>query len=137
MWWSRVCQLLSPHILYLLCSNCHVGSNNYCGSFDVSHTIKYAPFLHPDKQHEVEMPCPQTQKEKEKKNKPMSQISGVKKLQHSSSLTNSNIPRFGVKTETEDELAKVRLCLLGLNVHMTRCLMSFSLLSLKGAGACE
>lgn len=61
-----------------------------------------------DKQHEVEMPSPQTQKEKEKKNKPMSQISGVKKLQHSSSLTNSNIPRFGVKTETEDELAKVR-----------------------------
>ncbi|XP_055367074.1 cAMP-specific 3',5'-cyclic phosphodiesterase 4D isoform X2 [Betta splendens] len=59
-----------------------------------------------DKQHEVEMPSPQTQKDKEKKNKPMSQISGVKKLQHSSSLTNSNIPRFGVKTETEDELAK-------------------------------
>ncbi|XP_034090705.1 cAMP-specific 3',5'-cyclic phosphodiesterase 4D isoform X2 [Gymnodraco acuticeps] len=58
-----------------------------------------------DKQHEVEMPIPQTQKEKEKKNKPMSQISGVKKLQHSSSLTNSNIARFGVKTETEDELA--------------------------------
>lgn len=67
-------------------------------------------FFTPDKQHEVEMPCPQTQKEKEK-NKPMSQISGVKKLQHSSSLTNSNIPRFGVKTETEDELAKVRLSL--------------------------
>lgn len=66
-------------------------------------------FFTPDKQHEVEMPCPQTQKEKEKKNKPMSQISGVKKLQHSSSLTNSNIPRFGVKTETEDELAKVCL----------------------------
>uniref|UniRef100_A0A8C2YW92 Phosphodiesterase n=1 Tax=Cyclopterus lumpus TaxID=8103 RepID=A0A8C2YW92_CYCLU len=58
-----------------------------------------------DKQHEVEMPTPQTQKEKEKKNKPMSQIIGVKKLQHSSSLTNSNIARFGVKTETEDELA--------------------------------
>lgn len=63
-----------------------------------------------DKQHEVEMPSPQTQKEKEKKNKPMSQISGVKKLQHSSSLTNSNIPRFGVKTEKEDELAKVCSC---------------------------
>ncbi|CAB1321674.1 unnamed protein product [Coregonus sp. 'balchen'] len=60
-----------------------------------------------DKQHEVEMPTPQTQKEKEdKKNRPMCQISGVKKLQHSSSLTNSSIPRFGVKTETEDELAK-------------------------------
>lgn len=69
-----------------------------------------------DKQHEVEMPSPQTQKEKEKKNKPMCQISGVKKLQHSSSLTNSNIPRFGVKTETEDELAKVSLCRVHTNV---------------------
>lgn len=36
----------------------------------------------------------------------MSQISGVKKLMHSSSLTNSCIPRFGVKTEQEDVLAK-------------------------------
>ncbi|XP_067114619.1 3',5'-cyclic-AMP phosphodiesterase 4D-like isoform X2 [Osmerus mordax] len=60
-----------------------------------------------DKQHDVEMPCPQTQKEKDKKKiKPMSQISGVKNLQHSTSLTNSNIPRFGVKTDTEDSLAK-------------------------------
>ncbi|XP_042617883.1 cAMP-specific 3',5'-cyclic phosphodiesterase 4D-like isoform X10 [Cyprinus carpio] len=59
-----------------------------------------------DKQHEVEMPSPQSQKDKEKKKRPMSQISGVKKLTHSSSLTNSNISRFGVKTETEDELAK-------------------------------
>uniref|UniRef100_A0A3B1IPM1 Phosphodiesterase n=1 Tax=Astyanax mexicanus TaxID=7994 RepID=A0A3B1IPM1_ASTMX len=59
-----------------------------------------------DKQHDVEMPTPQTQKEKEKKKKPMSQISGVKKLMHSTSLTNSNIPRFGVKTETEESLAK-------------------------------
>ncbi|OBS75689.1 hypothetical protein A6R68_17859, partial [Neotoma lepida] len=38
----------------------------------------------------------------------MSQISGVKKLMHSSSLTNSCIPRFGVKTEQEDVLAKER-----------------------------
>eukprot|EP00069_Balaena_mysticetus_P007355 bmy_05498T0 len=58
-----------------------------------------------DKQHEVEIPSP-TQKEKEKKKRPMSQISGVKKLMHSSSLTNSSIPRFGVKTEQEDILAK-------------------------------
>ncbi|XP_066567515.1 3',5'-cyclic-AMP phosphodiesterase 4D isoform X4 [Amia ocellicauda] len=57
-----------------------------------------------DKQHEVEMPSPQ--KEKDKKKRPMSQISGVKKLMHSSSLTNSSIPRFGVKTDTEDSLAK-------------------------------
>uniref|UniRef100_A0A671MPM5 Phosphodiesterase n=1 Tax=Sinocyclocheilus anshuiensis TaxID=1608454 RepID=A0A671MPM5_9TELE len=59
-----------------------------------------------DKQHDVEMPSPQTQKEKEKKKKPMCQIIGVKKLMHSTSLTNSNIPRFGVKTDTEDSLAK-------------------------------
>ncbi|XP_051539782.1 cAMP-specific 3',5'-cyclic phosphodiesterase 4D isoform X8 [Myxocyprinus asiaticus] len=59
-----------------------------------------------DKQHDVEMPSPQTQKEKDKKKKPMCQISGVKKLMHSTSLTNSNIPRFGVKTDTEDSLAK-------------------------------
>ncbi|XP_010003706.1 PREDICTED: cAMP-specific 3',5'-cyclic phosphodiesterase 4D [Chaetura pelagica] len=58
-----------------------------------------------DKQHEVEIPSP-TQKEKEKKKRPMSQISGVKKLTHSSSLTNSSIPRFGVKTDQEDVLAK-------------------------------
>uniref|UniRef100_A0A8C5P192 Phosphodiesterase n=1 Tax=Jaculus jaculus TaxID=51337 RepID=A0A8C5P192_JACJA len=57
------------------------------------------------KQHEVEIPSP-TQKEKDKKKRPMSQISGVKKLMHSSSLTNSSIPRFGVKTEQEDVLAK-------------------------------
>ncbi|XP_059395744.1 cAMP-specific 3',5'-cyclic phosphodiesterase 4D-like isoform X3 [Carassius carassius] len=59
-----------------------------------------------DKQHDVEMPSPQTQKEKDKKKKPMCQISGVKKLMHSTSLTNSNIPRFGVKTDTEDSLSK-------------------------------
>ncbi|KFQ95855.1 cAMP-specific 3',5'-cyclic phosphodiesterase 4D, partial [Nipponia nippon] len=61
-----------------------------------------------DKQHEVEIPSP-TQKEKEKKKRPMSQISGVKKLMHSSSLTNSSIPRFGVKTDQEDILAKCHM----------------------------
>ncbi|XP_066430302.1 3',5'-cyclic-AMP phosphodiesterase 4C-like isoform X2 [Eleutherodactylus coqui] len=57
-----------------------------------------------DKQHEVEIPSPTT-KEKEKK-KPMSQISGVKKLTHSSSLTTCNIPHFGVQTDQEALLAK-------------------------------
>ncbi|XP_069780553.1 3',5'-cyclic-AMP phosphodiesterase 4D isoform X1 [Narcine bancroftii] len=57
-----------------------------------------------DKQHEVEIPS-QAQKE-EKKKRPMSQISGVKKLMHGSSLTNSSITRFGVKTDQEDLLAK-------------------------------
>ncbi|KAM4050713.1 3',5'-cyclic-AMP phosphodiesterase 4C isoform 3-T3 [Anomaloglossus baeobatrachus] len=58
-----------------------------------------------DKQHEVEIPSP-ISKEKEKKKRPMSQISGVKKLTHSSSFTTCNIPRFGVKTDQEALLAK-------------------------------
>ncbi|KAG8441329.1 hypothetical protein GDO86_006892 [Hymenochirus boettgeri] len=60
-----------------------------------------------DKQNEVEIPSP-TQKEREKKKKqqPMCQISGVKKLMHSSSLTNSAIPQFGVKTDQEEALGK-------------------------------
>ncbi|XP_073455568.1 3',5'-cyclic-AMP phosphodiesterase 4C isoform X3 [Aquarana catesbeiana] len=58
-----------------------------------------------EKQHEVEIPSPTT-KEKEKKKRPMSQISGVKKLTHSSSLTICSIPRFGVKTDQEELLSK-------------------------------
>ncbi|XP_056257689.1 cAMP-specific 3',5'-cyclic phosphodiesterase 4B isoform X5 [Seriola aureovittata] len=56
-----------------------------------------------DKQNEVEIPSP-TLREREK---PMCHISGVKKLTHSSSLSNSTMPRFGVKTEHEDALARV------------------------------
>uniref|UniRef100_A0A667Y4P3 Phosphodiesterase n=1 Tax=Myripristis murdjan TaxID=586833 RepID=A0A667Y4P3_9TELE len=55
-----------------------------------------------DKQNEVEIPSP-TLREREK---PMCHISGVKKLTHSSSLSNSTMPRFGVKTEQEDALAR-------------------------------
>nr|XP_057905088.1 cAMP-specific 3',5'-cyclic phosphodiesterase 4C isoform X2 [Doryrhamphus excisus] len=55
-----------------------------------------------DKQNEVEIPSP-TLREREK---PMCHISGVRKLTHSSSLSNSTLPRFGVKTEHEDALAR-------------------------------
>ncbi|XP_051995593.1 cAMP-specific 3',5'-cyclic phosphodiesterase 4A isoform X4 [Xyrauchen texanus] len=55
-----------------------------------------------DKQNEVDIPSP-TLREQEK---PMSHISGVKKLTHSSSLTSAALPRFGVKTEQEDSLAR-------------------------------
>ncbi|XP_069498071.1 3',5'-cyclic-AMP phosphodiesterase 4B isoform X1 [Ambystoma mexicanum] len=60
-----------------------------------------------DKQNDVEIPSP-TQKDREKKKKQqlMTQISGVKKLKHSSSLNNTSISRFGVKTEMEDLLSK-------------------------------
>ncbi|KAM9769722.1 3',5'-cyclic-AMP phosphodiesterase 4C-like [Menidia menidia] len=53
-----------------------------------------------DKQNDVEIPSP-TLKEKS-----MSHISGVKKLSHSSSLSSASLPRFGVNTDQEDELAK-------------------------------
>ncbi|XP_067089588.1 3',5'-cyclic-AMP phosphodiesterase 4C isoform X2 [Osmerus mordax] len=55
-----------------------------------------------DKQNDVEIPSP-TQREREK---PMCHISGVKKLTHSSSLSISAMPRFGVKTEQEEALAR-------------------------------
>ncbi|XP_043941508.1 cAMP-specific 3',5'-cyclic phosphodiesterase 4B isoform X2 [Protopterus annectens] len=60
-----------------------------------------------DKQNDVEIPSP-TQKDREKKKKQqlMTQISGVKKLMHSSSLTNTSIYRFGVQTDKEELLAK-------------------------------
>ncbi|XP_031718137.1 cAMP-specific 3',5'-cyclic phosphodiesterase 4C isoform X1 [Anarrhichthys ocellatus] len=67
-----------------------------------------------DKQNEVEIPSP-TLREREK---PMCQISGVKKLTHSSSLSNSTTPRFGVKTEHEEVLARELndLNMWGLNI---------------------
>uniref|UniRef100_U3JF37 Phosphodiesterase n=2 Tax=Ficedula albicollis TaxID=59894 RepID=U3JF37_FICAL len=60
-----------------------------------------------DKQHEVEIPSALTKdKEKERRKRPMSQISGVRKLTHSSRLAAAGIPRFGVRTEHEALLAK-------------------------------
>uniref|UniRef100_A0A671TMC5 Phosphodiesterase n=1 Tax=Sparus aurata TaxID=8175 RepID=A0A671TMC5_SPAAU len=56
-----------------------------------------------DKQNDVEIPSPTL------KDKPMSHISGVRKLSHSSSLSSSSMPRFGVNTDHEDELAKQEL----------------------------
>ncbi|KAI4904215.1 hypothetical protein NFI96_009330 [Prochilodus magdalenae] len=58
-----------------------------------------------EKHNDVEILSPPA-KEKEKKRRPMSQISGVKKLTHSPSLAPSCIPRFGVSTDHESLLAK-------------------------------
>ncbi|XP_053439171.1 cAMP-specific 3',5'-cyclic phosphodiesterase 4A isoform X2 [Nycticebus coucang] len=75
-----------------------------------------------DKQNEVEILSPMM-KEREKQQvprqrpsqqppspvphlQPMSQITGVKKLTHSSSPNNSGVPRFGVKTDQEELLAQ-------------------------------
>ncbi|KAM6107414.1 3',5'-cyclic-AMP phosphodiesterase 4C isoform 3-T3 [Pterocles gutturalis] len=60
-----------------------------------------------DKQHEVEIPSALAKdKEKERRKRPMSQISGVRKLTHGSSLATAAIPRFGVRTDQEGLLAK-------------------------------
>ncbi|XP_056133621.1 cAMP-specific 3',5'-cyclic phosphodiesterase 4D-like isoform X2 [Lampris incognitus] len=58
-----------------------------------------------EKQHDVEI-LSQAPKEKDKKKRPMSQISGVKRVTHSPSLAPSCIPRFGVSTQHESLLAK-------------------------------
>ena len=81
-----------------------------------------SPLSSADKRNEVEIPSP-TIKDREKQQaprqrpcqqppapgpqlQPMSQITGVKKLTHSSSLSDSSIPRFGVKTDQEELLAQ-------------------------------
>lgn len=39
--------------------------------------------------------------------RPMSQISGLQGLPHSASLSAATVPRFGVQTDQEGQLAKV------------------------------
>ncbi|KAG7456582.1 hypothetical protein MATL_G00237320 [Megalops atlanticus] len=58
-----------------------------------------------EKQHDMEIMSPPP-KEKDKKKRPMSQISGVRKVAHSPGLVPSSIPRFGVSTDQEGLLAK-------------------------------
>ncbi|KAJ8408368.1 hypothetical protein AAFF_G00257820 [Aldrovandia affinis] len=58
-----------------------------------------------EKQHDMDIMSPPS-KEKDKKKRPMSQISGVKKLTHGPSLAPTSIPRFGVSTDHEGPLAK-------------------------------
>uniref|UniRef100_A0A8D0GBD0 Phosphodiesterase n=1 Tax=Sphenodon punctatus TaxID=8508 RepID=A0A8D0GBD0_SPHPU len=94
-WWDQFKRMLNRELT-------HLSEMSRSGN-QVSEYISNT-FL--DKQNDVEIPSP-TQKEREKKKRqqPMCQISGVKKLLHSSSLTNSSIPRFGVKTDQEELLS--------------------------------
>lgn len=62
-----------------------------------------------DKQNEVEIPSPTSktrEKKKQQKQQLMTQISGVKKVSHGSSLSTSSISRFGFKTDKEELLSK-------------------------------
>ncbi|XP_037112647.1 cAMP-specific 3',5'-cyclic phosphodiesterase 4D isoform X4 [Syngnathus acus] len=90
-WWDQFKRMLNRELS-------HLSEMSRSGN-QVSEYIS-TTFL--DKQNEVEIPSP-TLRERDK---PMCHISGVKKLTHSSSLSNSTLPRFGVKTEHEDALAR-------------------------------
>ncbi|KAF0032860.1 hypothetical protein F2P81_015150 [Scophthalmus maximus] len=92
-WWDQFKRMLNRELS-------HLSEMSRSGN-QVSEYIS-TTFL--DKQNDVEIPSP-TLREREK---PMCHISGVKKLTHSSSLSNSTMPRFGVKTEHEDALARER-----------------------------
>ncbi|KAK1805282.1 hypothetical protein P4O66_019618 [Electrophorus voltai] len=90
-WWDQFKRMLNRELS-------HLSEMSRSGN-QVSEYIS-TTFL--DKQNEVEIPSP-TLREREK---PMCHISGVKKLTHSSSLTSAALPRFGIKTEHEDALAR-------------------------------
>ncbi|XP_053084341.1 cAMP-specific 3',5'-cyclic phosphodiesterase 4D isoform X3 [Pangasianodon hypophthalmus] len=90
-WWDQFKRMLNRELS-------HLSEMSRSGN-QVSEYIS-TTFL--DKQNEVEIPSP-TLREREK---PMCHISGVKKLTHSSSLTSKALPRFGIKTEHEDALAR-------------------------------
>ncbi|XP_025771539.1 cAMP-specific 3',5'-cyclic phosphodiesterase 4A [Puma concolor] len=110
-WWDQFKRMLNRELT-------HLSEMSRSGN-QVSEYIS-TTFL--DKQNEVEIPSP-TMKDREKQPaprqrpsqqppppgpqfQPMSQITGVKKLMHSSSLSDSSIPRFGVKTNQEELLAQ-------------------------------
>ncbi|XP_032251837.1 3',5'-cyclic-AMP phosphodiesterase 4A isoform X5 [Halichoerus grypus] len=110
-WWDQFKRMLNRELT-------HLSEMSRSGN-QVSEYIS-TTFL--DKQNEVEIPSP-TMKDREKQSaprqrpsqqppppgpqfQPMSQITGVKKLMHSSSLNDSSIPRFGVKTDQEELLAQ-------------------------------
>lgn len=108
-WWDQFKRMLNRELT-------HLSEMSRSGN-QVSEYIS-TTFL--DKQNEVEIPSP-TMKDGEKAPRqrpsqqppppgpqfqPMSQIMGVKKMMHSSSLTDSSIPRFGVKTDQEELLAQ-------------------------------
>ncbi|GAA6086154.1 cAMP-specific 3',5'-cyclic phosphodiesterase 4B isoform X3 [Tachysurus ichikawai] len=90
-WWDQFKRMLNRELS-------HLSETSRSGN-QVSEYIS-TTFL--DKQNDVEIPSP-TLREREK---PMCHISGVKKLTHSSSLTSKALPRFGIKTEHEDALAR-------------------------------
>ncbi|KAM9322516.1 3',5'-cyclic-AMP phosphodiesterase 4B-like isoform 2-T2 [Pholidichthys leucotaenia] len=65
-----------------------------------------------DKQNELELPCPVSKSRERKRRQQqqqggmMTQISGVKKVSHTSPVSGGSVNRFGVKTDQEEMLSK-------------------------------
>lgn len=78
-------------------------------------SVSYFHF-YPDTQNELEVPCP-LPKSRDRKRKQgqqqqqqggmMTQISGVRKVSHSPTISGGSGHRFGVKTDQEELLSKV------------------------------
>lgn len=71
-----------------------------------------------DKQQELDLPTvkveqaePVKERLPQEKNRPMSQISGVRKLKHTNSFTGI-VPKYGVETPHTEELGKVQILYL-------------------------
>lgn len=89
-----------------------------------------------DKQNELELPCPvpksrerkrrqghhhhQQQQQQQQQGGMMSQISGVRKVNHTPNISGSTANRFGVKTDQEEQLSKdlEHINKWGLNIFM-------------------
>lgn len=80
-----------------------------------SYCFYFIFWFSPDKQNELELPCP-VPKSRDRKRRQgqqqqhcgmMTQISGVRKVSHTPSISGSSGNRFGVKTDQEELLSKV------------------------------
>lgn len=109
---TRVAVLLTLHVLTP--SLASVGATLF-------ETLFSFPFhFHTDKQNELEVPCPvpklrerkrrqgqQQQQQQQQQGGMMTQISGVRKVSHTPSISGGSASRFGVKTDQEELLSKV------------------------------
>lgn len=86
--------------------------NHLCVVLYLSFCVSSFHF-YPDKQNELELPCP-VPKSRDRKRRQgqqqggmMTQISGVRKVSHTPSISGGSGNRFGVKTDQEELLSKV------------------------------
>lgn len=95
--------------------------NAYCLCASDAENSMFTSCVFTDKQQELDIPSfkiddnETTHKEKENqkhagKSRPMTQITGVRKLKHTNSFT-GQVPKYGVETPHKEELGKVIIVL--------------------------